>query len=145
MYASTDLSNPNETRLRGWLASYLSKLPGFNVTVRARKPRPRPIYCKACKQEAARCPNCSSPLVRAPEKGVDTAICTDLLSLAWATGYDLAILVSADGDYVPAVQLLGTKNFKIINAAWKGHGHDLAQASWGHFLIDDTIAKLKRS
>ena len=45
------------------------------------------------------------------EKGVDTAIITDLLTLAWEGAYDVAILVSSDADLVPA------KNAPMTNAS----------------------------
>ncbi len=38
------------------------------------------------------------------EKGVDVKIATDLISMAYAGTYDVAILVSGDSDLVPAVR-----------------------------------------
>ncbi len=38
------------------------------------------------------------------EKGVDVMIATDLLRFAWEDRYDLAVLVSGDGDFAYAVQ-----------------------------------------
>ena len=38
------------------------------------------------------------------EKGVDIMVATDLLKLAWDDLYDVAILVSGDGDFAYAVQ-----------------------------------------
>jgi uncharacterized LabA/DUF88 family protein len=40
----------------------------------------------------------------AVEKGVDIMVATDLLKLAWDDLYDVAILVSGDGDFAYAVQ-----------------------------------------
>ena len=40
----------------------------------------------------------------AVEKGVDIMVATDLLRLAWDNLYDVAILVSGDGDFAYAVQ-----------------------------------------
>jgi uncharacterized LabA/DUF88 family protein len=34
------------------------------------------------------------------EKGVDTRIVTDMMSLAWNGAYDVAVLVSADRDFI---------------------------------------------
>jgi uncharacterized LabA/DUF88 family protein len=38
------------------------------------------------------------------EKGIDVMLATDLLRLAWDSIYDVAILVSGDGDFAYAVQ-----------------------------------------
>jgi len=69
---------------------------------------------------------------------------TDLLGLAWEDAYDAAILVSADKDFIPAVEYLQAKNFKIINAAWRGIGNELAAICWASFEIDTLISKLAR-
>ena len=78
------------------------------------------------------------------EKGVDTAIVTDLLSLAWERAYDIAVLVSSDADFVPAVERLQEKGFKVVNATWQGHGHQLARVCWASFEIDHLIPQLTR-
>ncbi len=44
------------------------------------------------------------PLGRAAEKTIDARIVTDLVGLAWEGAYDVAILVSADKDFIPAVE-----------------------------------------
>jgi uncharacterized LabA/DUF88 family protein len=64
---------------------------------------------------------------------VDTAIVTDLFSLAWERAYDLAILVSSDADFVPAVERLQEKGVKIVNTTWKSYDHQLAKLCWGSF------------
>jgi len=35
------------------------------------------------------------------EKGIDTAIATDMISLAWEDAWDVAILISSDKDFIP--------------------------------------------
>ena len=79
-----------------------------------------------------------------PEKGVDAALVTDLLSLAWQRAYDVAVLVSGDADYIPAVEYVQSQGLKVINAAWAAKGHELQQACWGSFGIDDIITDLTR-
>ena len=80
----------------------------------------------------------------AVEKGVDAALVTDLLSLAWQQAYDVAVLVSADADYIPAVEYVQAQGLKVINAAWKSKGHELRTACWGSFDIDGLLSQLKR-
>ncbi len=64
------------------------------------------------------------------EKGVLTSIVTDLLSLAWEGAWNVTILASSDRDFIPAVRLLHTKGFKVINAHFPPKGMDLARSCW---------------
>jgi len=50
------------------------------------------------------------------EKGFDTALVTDLLSLAWETSWDVAVLISSDRDFIPAVEMLNRKGYRVSNA-----------------------------
>ena len=69
------------------------------------------------------------------EKGVDTAIATDMISLAWEDAYDVGVLVTSDQDLVPAVEFLDKKGKVIIQAGFPPHGRRLANASWASFDI----------
>lgn len=66
-------------------------------------------------------------MTRTLEKGVDTAIVTDMLKLAWKGVLDVAILVSADRDFIPAVDVLSAKGYKVINAHFPPGGMNLAR------------------
>jgi uncharacterized LabA/DUF88 family protein len=91
------------------------------------------------------CSNCSTPLRSSPEKGVDAALVTDLLSLAWQRAYDVAVLVSGDADYVPAVEYVQSQGLKVVNAAWAARGHELRQECWASFDLDNLIPVLTRT
>jgi uncharacterized LabA/DUF88 family protein len=73
---------------------------------------------------------------------VDTAICTDLICLAWEGAYDVAILAASDADYIPAIQRLQEKKFKVINVTWEKHGFDLAKTCWASLTLDALITKI---
>ena len=47
------------------------------------------------------CPRCNGDMRGTEEKGIDTRIATEMISLAWVKNYDVAILVSSDHDFVP--------------------------------------------
>jgi len=51
----------------------------------------------------------------APEKGVDTAIVTDLLSLASEDAYDVAVLLSSDADHIPAVEWVQNRDALAVD------------------------------
>jgi hypothetical protein len=142
LYASVD--PVSEANLRKWLDTFVNRLPGWQVNVRERRAQPRKVHCRNCGKDATACPNCSQPYVAKPEKGVDTAIVTDLLSLAWQDAYDVAILLSSDADFVPAVERIQAKGLKVVNAAWRAKGHELKAACWGSFEIDSLVGSMGR-
>lgn len=52
------------------------------------------------------------------EKGCDTALTTDLVSLAAKDSYDVAIIVSNDGDYAPAAKMIKKDYGKQIEVVY---------------------------
>lgn len=142
VYASCN--HDTEGNLRKWLDSFLDRQPGFRVFVRERKSRPASIRCRKCQTEVASCAKCSAPYERAIEKGTDSAIITDMFSLAWEKAYDVALLVSSDADLVPAVEKIQDRGLKVINATWSNYGHQLAKACWASFPIDSLVSQLTR-
>jgi uncharacterized LabA/DUF88 family protein len=143
VYASYDEDDPGR-RLKGWLDGFLDKQPRYRVTTRVRRSKPRSVYCRSCEHSTERCPECQEPLRWSPEKGVDTAIVTGLLSLAGESAFDVAILASSDNDYLPAVEWLQSRGFKVINATWANLGSELARACWASFELDAIIPALSQ-
>jgi uncharacterized LabA/DUF88 family protein len=135
VYASYNPARAEDTRLQGWLSNFLDRQASFRVFSTERKDKPARVHCRACDRDFDACPSCSAPLVRSREKGVDTAIVTDLLSLAWEGAFDVAVLVSSDADMIPCVHRVQEKGFKVINATWPIRGQALAQACWASFGI----------
>jgi len=54
------------------------------------------------------------------EKNVDTQIATDMVTMAALDKYDVAILVSNDGDYKSAIESIKIFNKKVENLFFKG-------------------------
>lgn len=142
LYASVD--PVDEAKLRGWLTTYVERLPSWRVTIRERKPQPRRVHCRHCDSNFTACPNCRQTFVAKPEKGVDAAIVTDILSLAWQDAYDIAVLVTSDADFIPAVEKVQERGLKVVNAGWAGRGHELKAACWGSFDLDHITASICR-
>jgi hypothetical protein len=137
--------NPKrEGPLRNWLEGWLNRQPSFNVKVRERNSKPRRIHCAACGTDTNAC-QCGEPFTWAPEKGVDTAIVTDLLSLAGEGAYDVAILLSSDADHIPAVEWIQGRGKKVINATWANHGFDLKKNCWAEMELDKFIPLMTRA
>ena len=82
---------------------------------------------------------------RAIEKKVDINIAIDMISLGYENGYDTAVLVSGDGDFVPVVQKLLNMDKKVEIWAFK---YSLANAlkekigSENINYIDDILSEI---
>lgn len=145
VYASYNPARAEDTNLKGWLSNFLDRQPSFRVFTMERKDKPAKFRCRACQTDFGTCPSCSTPLVQSREKGVDTAIVTDLLSLAWEGAFDVAVLVSSDADMIPCVERVQEKGFKVINATWPIRGQDLAKACWASFDVMRVAPSLVRT
>lgn len=142
LYASV---NPErDAKLRSWLENTIDRFPSFRVKVSERRLQRKTVHCRHCGVEIDACADCGQAYTVMVEKGVDTAIVTDLLSLAWQDAFDVAVIVSSDADFVPAAQNLQERGLKVINASWSGHGHHLAKACWGSFNLDDVAPRILR-
>src|SRR5262249_51030687 len=62
----------------------------------------------------------------APEKMLDTHIATDLIGDATFDVYDIALLVSEDSDFVPAVEFVqDMRNKQVVHVGFGGRASDL--------------------
>lgn len=143
VYASVKAGTGDEN-LKKWLNTFLDRQPSFRVKIRTRRARSAAIWCNSCRTSIEACPHCNVALERSPEKGIDAAIATDLLSLSWQGVLDVAILVSGDADFIPAVERIQEKGLKVVNATWQNHGHQLAHSCWGSFHLDSVVHGLIR-
>ena len=135
VYAGVDLSRELDKKLNRFLLDTVDAFPGYKVRVFNRKPR-HPPTCPSCHETIAKCPHCGSDVKGTMEKGVDVSIVTDMLQHTWDDTYDIAILLSNDADFIPAVDFLNTRGKKIIHAGFGHQGADLAKSAWGHIGLD---------
>lgn len=136
IYASHNPNSSEGRNFNNWATSWLNRQPGIQVQCHARQPR-NPPHCPTCHRSIASCPHhgCGAQLAGTIEKGVDTAIATDMIRLAWEDAYDIAVLTSSDADLVPAVHFLDQKGRKIIQAGFPPSGVQLATSCWASFDI----------
>jgi uncharacterized LabA/DUF88 family protein len=134
VFSSYHPSSAADKNHHKWITGWLDREPGVHVRCFERQPRSRP-KCQSCHREIEKCPHkdCGINLAGTVEKGVDTAIATDMIRLAWEQAYDAAVLVTSDADLVPAVKFLELKGIKVIQAGFPPYGADLAKACWGNF------------
>lgn len=143
VYASVKPGDADKN-LKAWLTTFVDRQPSFRVKIRDRRVRSGGVWCNSCRSQIAECPHCNAAFERSPEKGIDAAIATDLLSLSWEGVLDVAVLVSGDSDFVPAVERIQEKGLKVVNATWRNHGHELAHACWASFDLDSVVEGLLR-
>lgn len=142
VYASFDQSDPAHANRRKWL-QWLDRQPGIQVVTSQMRPRPSPT-CQQCHRKIDDCPHCGAKLRLRVEKGVDTAIVTDMIALAWQGAYDIAVLASSDSDFIPAVQLLDQRGLKVVQAGFPPVGDELRRACWGQIDVFKGHADLAR-
>ena len=92
-----------------------------NFKVHRFKQRPirKPATCPnpRCREKAAFCSLCGAEFAGNEEKGVDVDLALTLAEAAWHRAYDVAILVSGDGDLVRAVRNAKRYGRKVVVAA----------------------------
>ncbi len=135
VYASHNPRSADKT-FHKWITNWLNRQPGIQVECQERKPK-APPKCPICHKLIEKCPHpeCGQPIVATVEKGVDTLLVTDMIRLAWEDAYEIAVLVSSDRDFIPAVKYLDLKGRKVIQAGFPPKGNDLAMACWGSFDV----------
>lgn len=128
-------NSTSETRLKNWVTNVLDTFPGVNAKFKPRTKKKGYPSCPKCHDDVRACPSCSSDMRGTEEKGIDTLIASDLVSLAWEGAYDVAVLVSSDQDFVPAAEYLQSKGIKVVQAAFPPSGMLLRQKCWASIDI----------
>ena len=141
---SYDPSSEKDQGLRRWAGNVLNQFAGVQVNMIPRQRRLKGITCPSCHEVMTQCQACKADLRGTEEKGVDTRIVTDMIKLAWADNYDVAVLLSSDRDFVPVVEFLSTRGVKTIHGAFPPHGSMLSQACWGNFRVSSLLEHYRR-
>lgn len=143
VYISYNSQTQKGRNLHQWAANVLARFPGFHVVCVERKAKGPPT-CPGCHQHIEDCPHCGAKIIRTVEKGIDTAIVTDMITLALEDAWDVAVLVSSDRDFIPAVSYLAKKGHKVIHAGFPPRGMDLARACWASIDIRKGLSDISR-
>lgn len=88
VFASFDPLSKKDLQLRKFL-NVMDSFPGYRVVVKERKPLNH-LRCSndGCRLEISKCPHCGQDIRRTVEKGVDTALVTDLIRFGIDDYYD---------------------------------------------------------
>ena len=134
-----------DQELRRWSTRTLNTFPGVHVTMVPRRRKHRGPTCPACHQVVSQCPRCNADMRGTKEKGIDTRIATEMISLAWVANYDVAVLASSDRDFVPVVEFLGTRGIKVVHGAFPPQAAELTQKCWGSICIPRICEGFRRT
>lgn len=145
VYGSFDPAKPQDTKLRNWFNNWLDKQKGVHVALVERQRKRGYAKCPHCQAETKVCHECGGDLRGTEEKGVDTRIVADMISLAWANAYDIAVLLSSDRDFVPVAEFLQTKGIRVIHGAFPPNGSHLSQKCWASIDVSSLMANFRQS
>jgi uncharacterized LabA/DUF88 family protein len=89
-----------------------------------------PIYRRTPREDQlSSCQYTSGGIPIAPEKMLDTHIATDLIGDATFDTFDIALLVSEDSDFIPAVEFVQVMRGKqVFHVGFGGYSNDLRTA-----------------
>lgn len=144
VYGSYDPAKPQDAKFRNWFTNILDKMPGTHTVLLERQKKRGYPKCPHCQTEAMLCQHCGGDLRGTEEKGVDTRIVADMISLAWANAYDVAVLVSADRDFVPVADFLQTRGIKVVHGAFPPKGSHLSQRCWANINMTKLMPQFRR-
>lgn len=134
IFGSYDPNSVKDAKLCSWASKVLTRVKGAQVSFVARQKRAKGPSCTGKDHhEIAECPHCGASMLGTQEKGVDTQLAIEMLDMAFSDRCDVIVLLSADKDFIPAVEKLLGRNIKVIHAFFPNHGHELAGKSWGSF------------
>src|SRR5260370_1264125 len=129
VFASVDPGG-GDSGLRNFL-HVMESFPGYSVVVKERKARGGKIRCNNCNTEFELCPSCNKKLRRTVEKGIDAAIITDMIQMAYDNVCDIGVLASGDADLAQAITFIQNRiGKKIYNLWYTGHGVSARNACW---------------
>lgn len=93
-------------------------------------------FCKNCDKRLDKFLSEAGLLKSSKEKGVDILLVTDMVKGAFQNRFDVALLVSGDADYVPAVELVQSLKKEVINVHfYSGSAFELRKTCNSHLLI----------
>ncbi|AIY89301.1 hypothetical protein GACE_0244 [Geoglobus acetivorans] len=79
------------------------------------------------------------------EKGIDIALAVDMLSLGFRKAYDVAILVSGDGDFIPAVKVIKSLGLRVEVAMFRNAlNPDLKRIADRFIALDELADKIEK-
>jgi uncharacterized LabA/DUF88 family protein len=119
----------NDSALRNFLQRVLNQMVGYKVHIFDRK-------------ELRTTDAQGHTVIKTVEKGVDTRIVTDLFTGAIDDTYNVALLLSNDSDFCPAIQTIQDRlNRQIVHVGFRRGGDEIRSACWSHVILDGSLSE----
>ncbi len=143
---SYDPKSQTDIKLRDWATKkVLTKVPGVTVDFTPRQQRKKgPCCIGSDHHEIRECPVSAASMLGTQEKGVDTKIATEMLTMVFTNKCDAIVLVSADKNFIPLVGNVLNQCVKTINAFFPSRGIELANNCWASFDLFKTREGFRR-
>ncbi|MGC8506494.1 MAG: NYN domain-containing protein [Thermoplasmata archaeon] len=78
------------------------------------------------------------------EKGLDIALATDFISLAWEGAFDTAVIVSGDSDYMEAVRRVKQKGRRVEIASFRNSlAAEMRTVGDRTVILDDILERIR--
>ena len=131
-YYYTGISE-NTHDVRDRFLELLERQPGFFV------------FRLPIKRKKTTCPHCKQEYFYFGEKQVDTQMVSDMIRLAAAGAYDIAVLCSGDSDHVPAVRAVREIGKKVFVATWGmiGVDRELLREAFDYIDLRDGVEEFQ--
>ena len=94
-------------------------------------------------RRTAKCNECGFTYTYHTEKRVDTRLVADMIHFAAVNAYDVAVLLSGDQDFAPAVDAVNALGKRVYLATWPGHGvsKELRIRCYGQIRLGEGVGK----
>ena len=104
------------------------------------------VYRFPRKQSRTTCQKCGNEMRFSHEKEVDTTMVADMLRYAAVGAYDVAVLMSGDADYAPALEGVRAVGKQAYVASWAGAGvsQRVRRAAFEHIDLLQGMASFAR-
>src|SRR5215510_3628530 len=96
-------------------------------------------------RRSGRCPMCDAEYEYTTEKRVDTRLVADMCHYAAIGAFDVAVLVSGDDDFVPAVEAVRELGRQVWVATWSAEelSSDLRVRCFGHLHLSNGLTAFR--
>jgi cold shock CspA family protein/uncharacterized LabA/DUF88 family protein len=81
--------------------------------------------------------------IRKEEKGIEMWLALEALELAWMKQYDVMVIITSDGEYVPLIRKVNTRGTSVMVLSWEFEytddtGREIVTRTSGELLADVT-------
>ncbi len=120
-----------------FLRYMLRKLPGYHVNISRRV-----IERNQDGTPVIMTSKSGVQYIKSGEKAVDSKVIADMTAGAMSDGYDIAVLLGSDTDFLPVVETIQKGyNKPVIHVGFERGGHQVREACWSHVVLNKKLVQ----